>query len=178
MDHVDVEKLLHRNVEDLDVEDVADLCVAEPSMVQTGDPIWKMISALVEKPTNRTVHVVDAKQKLIGIISFRDVIRVTNARIGARRKGISAFIKYLRDVFKEDVDELMRRPVKVKLSTNLLEALEKMEEFKMNDMPIVDNEGKLVGDLKGLEILRFALEDVKRGDEETPAVKEKAWAER
>ncbi len=172
MDHVKVEELLHRNVEDLKVEDVSDLCVGEPSIVHVDDHIWKIVASLIDKPANRAVYVVDDKKKLLGIISFRDIIRVTNARLGARRRGVSAFIQYLRDVFQEDVGGLMRKPPVAKMSTNLLEALKKMEDFKMNDMPVVDDEGKLVGDLKGLEILRFALEDIKRGDEETPKVVE------
>jgi len=170
MDHEDVEKLLHRNVEDLHVKDVSDLCVVEPSVVLTGDPVWKMVAALVEKPTNRAVYVVNADRKLLGTISFRDIVRVTNARLGARRKGVTAFVQYLKDIFEEGVDGLMRKPVRVKTSTNLLESLRRMEEFKMNDMPVVDDDEKLVGELKGLEILRFALEDIRRGDEETPDV--------
>ncbi len=170
MDHQDVEKLLRRNVEELHVKDVSDLCVAEPSVVQAGDPVWKIVAALVENPTNRAVYVVDTDNKLLGTISFRDIVRVTNARLGARRKGVTAFVQYLKDVFQEGVEGLMRKPVRVKISTNLIEALRRMEEFKMNDMPIVDENEKLVGELKGLEILRFALEDIKRGDEETPGV--------
>ncbi len=170
MDRRELEELLHKNVEDLEVNDVSELCVSEPSVVHVKDPVWKIVHVLVEEPTNRAVYVVDSGQKLLGIISFRDILRVTNARLGARRAGVTGFFRYLRDVFRDDVSTMMRRPVTVKPSTNLLEALEKMEEFKMNDIPVVDEEGKLVGELKGLEILHFALKDIKRGDEETPDV--------
>lgn len=172
MDMKEPEILFHRNVEDLRVGDISSLYDIEPSKVRRGDPAWKMVAALITRPRGRNVYVIDDQGTLVGTISFRDIIRVTNARLGARRKGVVGIIQYLRDIFREDVDSLMRRPVWVNTYTNLLEALQKMEELKMNDMPIVDDDKKLVGELSGMEILRFAYEDIKRGDEESAEYKE------
>ncbi len=169
---------LHRNVDELRVEDIFDLYDIEPSVVKVGDPVWKMVAALITRPRGRNVYVTDAEGKLVGIISFRDILRVTNARLGARRAGVVAFVNYLRDVFREDVDKMMRSPVSVNPKTNLLEALHIMESNKMNDMPVVDENKKLVGELSGMEILRFAYADIRRGDEETAEVKERAWENR
>ncbi len=167
-----LEVLFHRNAEDLRVEDISSLYDIEPSTVRTGDPIWKMVAALIVRPRGRNVYVLDTEEKLIGTISFRDMIRITNARLGARRKGVVGLIQYLRDIFREDVDDLMRDPIVVNPYTNLVEALQKMEELKMNDMPIVDDDYKLVGELSGMEILRFAYEDIKRGDKRAAEAKE------
>lgn len=166
------EVLFYRNAGDLRVEDISSLYDIEPSTVSMGDPVWKMVAALIVRPRGRNVYVVDTEGKLVGTISFRDIIRITNARLGARRKGVVGLVKYLRDIFREDVDSLMRDPITVNPYTNLLEALQKIEELKMNDMPIVDDDNKLVGELSGMEILRFAYEDIKRGDEKAAEAKE------
>lgn len=173
-----VDVMLHRNAEDLRVRDIYSLYDLEPSIVRQGDPVWKMVAALITRPRGRNVYVTEADGRLIGIISFRDILRVTNARLGARRAGVMGFVKYLGDLFREDIDTLMRNPVSVKPDTELLEALRMMEETKMNDMPVVDDDEKIVGELSGMEILRFAYADIRKGDEETPKIKEQAWEER
>jgi CBS domain-containing protein len=47
----------------------------------------------------------------------------------------------------------MRQAVTLKPSTTLRDALQKMEDFQMNNLPVVDEDGKLVGELSGLKIL-------------------------
>jgi CBS domain-containing protein len=172
------EIMLHRNIEDLRVKDIYNCYDVEPSIVTKGDPVWKMVAALITRPSGRNVYVTDTDGKLIGIISFRDILRVTNARLGARRAGVVGFVKYLGDLLREDIDKLMRDPVTVKQDTELLEALKKMEEVKMNDMPVVDDDYKIVGELSGMEILRFAYADIRRGDEETPKLREELLEEK
>ncbi len=115
----------------------------------------KMIESLVEHPTSRAVYVLGEDQKLLGMISFRDIIRLTNAKLGIRGRDISGSLQYLREAQKDKVDEMMRQPVTVKLSTPLCDALQKMEDVKMNNLPVVDEDGKLVGELSGLKILHL-----------------------
>lgn len=171
MEKGNLKELLDRNIKDLSMRDIADLWREEPSTVILGDPMWKMVSALVERPKNRTVYVLDSAGKLAGMISFRDIIRITNARLGARREGVVGLMRYMHDLLRDEVDSLMRKAVYVRPSTSLLEGLRKMEDLKMNDIPIVDEDGRLAGELSGLKILRFAVEEVKRGDDAATALK-------
>jgi CBS domain-containing protein len=99
MGEEDLGMVLHHNVEDLRVEDIYSKYDIEPSIVTHGDPVWKMVAALITRPRGRNVYVVDADGKLIGMISFRDILRVTNARLGARRAGVVGFVKYMSDLF-------------------------------------------------------------------------------
>jgi CBS domain-containing protein len=178
MEEKNMDHIIHHNVEDLRVEDIYNKYDVEPSIVAHGDPVWKMVAALITRPRGRNVYVVDAEEKLIGMISFRDILRVTNARLGARREGVAGFFKYMSDLFLEEVEGLMRKPISVEPKSPLLDALKMMEEAKLNDIPVVDKENKIVGELSGMEILRFAYKDIKEGDERTPEVREKAWEER
>lgn len=153
MNEDDLNDLLSGNLADLQVKDFLDSCGEEASTVRWGEPISKMIESLVEHPASRAVYVLDEDDKLLGMISFRDIIRQTNARLGVRGRGVSGSLQYLREAHKDRVEEIMRQAVTLKPSTPLSDALQKMEDFRMNNLPVVDEDGKLVGELSGLKIL-------------------------
>lgn len=132
--------------------------------VKSGSMIHKAIEEMLKDPSAQTVYVVDAKGILLGIIPLRDLIRLASARYGLRAKGIGSFINYFRDIMKDDVDDLMRPPIKVKLTDTLNKALKMMESYDLENLPVVDDDDKLLGELNGIEILKFALEGVKKGD--------------
>ena len=147
--------MLVENIGKLKVSDFLDSCGDEPSTIGWGDSIQKLVEELFEHPSSRAVYVLDEDKKLLGTVSFRDIIRVTNAKLGIRGRGVSGTFQYLRDAHKETAHDLMRPPVKTKLSTPLCDALEKMEEFKINNLPVVDDDGRLVGELSGLKVLHL-----------------------
>jgi CBS-domain-containing membrane protein len=153
MNEGDLTDLLSGNLADLQIKDFLDSCGEEASTVRWGEPISKLIESLVEHPASRAVYVLDEDGKLLGMISFRDIIRQTNAKLGVRGKGVSGTLKYLREARKDRVEEIMRQAVTLKPSTTLRDALQKMEDFQMNNLPVVDEDGKLVGELSGLKIL-------------------------
>jgi CBS domain-containing protein len=147
--------LLVEDLGKLKVSDFLDSCGEEPSTIGWGESIQKMVEALFEHRTSRAVYVLDEDKKLLGMVLFRDIIRVMNARLGIRGRGVSGSFQYLRDAQKDKAHDLMRPPVKTKLSTPLCEALEKMEDSKINDLPVVDDKNRLVGELSGLKVLHL-----------------------
>jgi len=46
-------------------------------------------------------------------------------------------------------------PVYVTKGNKLQEALEKMVQQRMNELPVVDEDGKVIGDLNAFELLKF-----------------------
>jgi hypothetical protein len=64
------EIMLHRNIEDLHVKDIYNCYDVEPSIVTKGDPVWKMVAALITRPSGRNVYVTDAE----GCCGFREVL--------------------------------------------------------------------------------------------------------
>jgi CBS domain-containing protein len=134
MNEDDLNDLLNGNIADLQVKDFLDTCGEEASTVRWGEPISKMIESLVEHPASRAVYVLDEDGRVRG-------------------RGVSGSLQYLREAQKDRVEEMMRQAVTLKPSTPLSDALQKMEDFRMNNLPVVDEDGKLVGELSGLKIL-------------------------
>jgi CBS domain-containing protein len=154
-------------MEIMEAKSVADACkelVKDGPKVKMGAKVYQAVQALIDNPTSRAVYVVDGNDKLIGTISYRSLMRASSARFGVRKDGIFSFVQYLRDMLMENVDSLMRKPTQVTTETKLKKALELMEDSRQNDLPVVDDEGRLIGELNGIEIMKLGLDVIKKGD--------------
>lgn len=100
-----------------------------------------------------TLVVVDGKHCLLGLMSLRELINLA----------IPDFVDLFKDMdfihdfgtleqnkpeaatLKKTVRELMIPAITVEADTGLLHAAALLEEHKLNDLPVVDKEGKLIG---------------------------------
>ncbi len=76
--------------------------------------------------------------------------------MGVRKTGVISFFKFVTGIFDDNVTEFMETPVMVTNEHKVLDALRKMVEYHLNDLPVVDEKGKIIGELNSLEILEEA----------------------
>jgi Mg/Co/Ni transporter MgtE len=119
----------------------------------------------IKNPSSNYIYVVDDKDVLLGIITLRDILRITAARYQIHGKGFKTFLTYISKIMKDDVDDMMRPPLSVTPNDALSKAMKIMESYDLTNLPVVDKKtGKLLGELNGVEILKFAFEGIKRTD--------------
>jgi Mg/Co/Ni transporter MgtE len=152
-------------VSDQTVDDVYNIAVGEPASVKSGDVLKNAVDAIINHPVSQKVYVVDNTGKLIGTVSIDSLLRQVGNRIGARKSGITSFINLLTEVAHEEVEKFMVKPVSVKKDTELRHALKLMLENNLTDLPVVDEDNKLIGELNGLEIIIAARKLFKEKDE-------------
>jgi len=140
---------------ELRVEEVSDKLIVQPSIISIDADIKELIDVMLEDPVARKVYVVDPKGKLVGMVTTETLLRLIGYRVGVRT-GTLSFYKFLRDTLKEHVKDVMEAPVFVRPDTMLTDALLKMLEEHINDVPVVDEEGKLIGELNSLELFTQA----------------------
>ena len=149
--------MIEKDFKDLLVGDVYNLLVTKPAVAKKGSKLREALDALVDRPITRKVYIVDKENKLVGTITIETLLRQVGYRTGARKEGLTSFFKFLGEIFKEDVDDFMNKtPITVTKEDALVDATKLMVENHLNDLPVIDGEGHLVGELNSLEIIKEA----------------------
>jgi len=137
---------------EMKVNDVYDKIVLKASKVSHDATIREAIELMIANPLSRKVYVVDAQDRYVGTVNTETILRLLGYRVGVRKEGGMSFVRFLRDAFKEDVEGIMVKGQTVKASTRLTDALDIMLREHLNDLPVVDDDGRLVGELVSLEM--------------------------
>jgi len=147
-----------KRFEDLKVEDVYQLVSASPAKLQKNARIHEVLSAMLGHPTSRKVYVIDVEGNLAGVIRTETLLKLIGFREGVRQNTAPSFVHMLKDLQKESAESVMEKVRPVKRVTSLKDALELMVEDHVNDLPVVDDDYKLIGELMALELFQAALE--------------------
>ncbi len=141
------------DIRDLKVKDVYETMVGKPALVYENAQLKDAVEAMTVNHISRKVYVIDADGKLLGMISMETLLKQVGYRVGVRETGVISFLKFVTGIFKENVTEFMETPVTITGEHKVLDALKKMVEYHLNDVPVIDEDGKIIGELNSLEIL-------------------------
>lgn len=123
--------------------------------VRSDDDIRKLVDVLLTNGLSG-VPVVDSRERVIGIVTEADVI---NKEMRARMFSAKTMIKLL-NVWKESgaenkVGDIMSKDVfTVSEDTDIFDLIEAVIEMKINRIPVVDSDGRLVGIITRADLLR------------------------
>ncbi len=134
------------------VGDVYELIVKRPTTVARDAKISAIIEGMLENTVSRKVYVIDDGGMLLGMVNTDTILRLIGYRTGVRDTGALSFYRFLRDTLKEDIADLVTPTRSVTKDHRLVEALEIMIKDHVNDIPVVDAEGRLIGELVSLEL--------------------------
>ncbi len=130
----------------------------EPDVVREGDTLLAVAHKIVENPATRVVCVVDAANKLLGIIPLRHICQHVVYEIApeemfhriARYEDVVAVAHHTVGATARD---LMDGPVYTKTDDTVKDAIEKMFDAGLEGLPIVDEQLHVVGYIDMLELL-------------------------
>jgi acetoin utilization protein AcuB len=130
--------------------------MSSPAVVARPDTSFQQALALMQEHGIRRLPVVDAEQRLIGIVAQRDLL--------------VAALRFLTS--RVDVTEVMaRNVVTVMPNTTLTDVARTMLERKIGGLPVIDN-GRLVGMITESDLFRAFVElHVDRDDDPPMPVK-------
>lgn len=145
------------------VRDAFRLIVTEPIIVTKGMGLREVVEKVLEDPRTRSAYVVDGRHRVVGMIALREMLGAIEGSLSiTERARAPAKARPRRKVLPFSVEAHMFKPVTVSADDRLIDALEKMIEHGQEDLPVVDEDGVLVGELNGFEILLLGSEVMRR----------------
>lgn len=144
---------------DIRVSDVIGRAVrtSGPATVRTDATLRMAVEAIIMDNETRKVYVLDDEGKLAGTVTQEVLLRHAGYELGVRSTGMTSFLRMLAEISDDMVSEVMAKPIKVSSDELLANATKLMIENHLNDLPVVDGENRLVGELNGLDILRLGV---------------------
>jgi CBS domain-containing protein len=129
----------------------------KPATVSIEANMRDAVEAIIEDSETRKVYVVDGDGKLKGMVTLETLLRHAGYRLGVRSTGVTSFLRMLAEISDDKVTEVMSKPVKVLHNEMLMNVTKLMVENHLNDLPIVDDDNVLIGELNGLDILKASM---------------------
>jgi CBS-domain-containing membrane protein len=111
---------------------------------------------MVKNPLSRKVYVVDQQQKLQGVVDADTLLKLVGHRVGVEKNAGLSIIGFLKDTLKENAIDFMHKVRPVTRETKLTAALQMMLDDHVADLPVVDSEGKVIGELISIEMMSKA----------------------
>ncbi len=142
---------------------VKDVMIYDISAVFEDDTIERAVD-IMSRQLVSGVPVVDEDMKVVGFISETDIMKASIPSYFALLQSASflpdanQFVKNMAKIKDKKVGEFMSKPpITVSPSDSLIHAADRMMRHNIKTIPVVDDEGRLLGIVVKIDILRAAL---------------------
>ncbi len=144
------------------VRDIRNLITQEASIVHRDDSLLKVAKKIVEDPKTRAVYVVDDNEKLVGIIPVIELVQYLYSEYIPQEYILYRFPILLSG--KPRAGDIMLPPVYVHDDEKITDAFIKMFKNNLKELPVVDENMHIIGDLNILEMIVAWIESVENAD--------------
>ncbi len=144
------------------VRDVRNLVTITPSTVHEEEPLLSVAEKIVSEPKTQSVYVVDDDGKLKGIIPVMELIQYLYFSDIPQEYILYRFPVILSSQAR--ARDIMLPPVYVRDEDKLSEALIHVFKNNLRELPVVDEDMHVIGDLNILELIIAWIESVKNAD--------------
>jgi CBS-domain-containing membrane protein len=130
-------------------------------VVQQDMPLAEAVRQFATNHALRGIFLIDEMQQLVGVVNKLDLLRWVGMQLDEPPAGEPISVGEMRRlVTAQKVADLAATgsgQAAVRLDETVADALRKMTYYQLADIPVVDDEGRVVNDLRLSEILTFML---------------------
>ncbi len=141
-------------MQNVTVKEIYKTFTVKPPVVPESAKIEEVIRILLQDPKSRSVYIVNSKNKLIGIISTLIILKTTHIIKGKKTVAKEDVFNALKISRAREARDIMHPPIYVYENDKILDVLEKMSSENIQELPVVDKDKHVLGDLNCLEILK------------------------
>lgn len=154
---------MEKKLKNVKVNDIMNLIVKSPSVLNLDAKIETILDKIVEDPKSRHVYIIDRNKKLIGSIRLNNVINflfpVTLFYINSsdfNNPQITNNLHVLNDKYEKIASEIMNsKPRFVFKDTTLIDMIEIMIKENINELPVLNETKEVIGEINMLEIIAY-----------------------
>ena len=136
------------------VRDIHRTITIKPPIVFEEDSIERVVEVLLKDPRSRSVYIVNKKEELMGIIPTSIVLKTTHILKGKRTVAKEDAYDALKISKAKIAKDIMLPPIYVLEDEDIVDALEVMVAEKIEELPVVDEDKNVIGDLNCMEIIK------------------------
>jgi CBS-domain-containing membrane protein len=130
----------------------------EPVVVRREDSLERLAHLAVENTGCRVLSVVDDGGRLVGVVPVRVLVndiflKIVPEEFLGEIVDMDAVMKYAEHVGARTAGDIMLEPVAVRRDETVRDAFRRMHDAKLNGLPIIDDERRVVGHVDQLELL-------------------------
>jgi CBS domain-containing protein len=131
---------------------------SDPIVVHRGDSLHRLAEIAVERPICRVLAVIDDDRRLIGLVPVRLLVNDIFLKIVPEEflgiiTDVDDVMEYAQHIRARTAGDIMLPPVSISREQTVRDAFEVMHGAKLNGLPVVDYEGRVVGYVDQLELL-------------------------
>ena len=136
------------------IGELFDTIITKPATIPEEAVLRDAVQAILAAESTRKAYVVDATGHPVGVVTIETLMRHVGYRLGAREEGVLPWFRFVREMQGDEVRRFMDKPTLVTKATTLIELIGMVVERKLNDFPVVDEDGRLVGEVNTYDLLR------------------------
>ncbi len=143
-------------VESVKIKDMRMLVTPYSGFVEKYTSLDDIAKMMIGNPSFKSVYVIDDKQRLIGRVTLKNLIKHEFMNL------IPSSFEYfnaLEFIGNKTAEELMTASVYVKDGDTLKTAFVKMYENDLEELPVVDDNLHLIGNIDLIELLTILIEN-------------------
>ena len=142
-------------VESVKIKDIRMLVTPYSGFVNKEASLDDIAKMFIADPSLKSVYVVDDKQKLLGRVTLKKLIKHEFMDL---LPSSFEYFDALEFIGNKSAEELMIAPVYVKDNDTLKTAFIKMYENDLEELPVVDDNLYLIGNIDLIELLTILIE--------------------
>ena len=140
------------------IRDADRLLSIEAVVVQATDDLQRVAETAAQHPGARTISVVDADGKLVGVIPVRVLVneiffKIVPEQFLGQIHDYDQVLDYAKHMGARTAGDIMLDPVSVRMDETVRDAFERMHRPDLVGLPITDEAGRVVGYVDQLELL-------------------------
>jgi len=141
---------------------VGDLMTTECNAVPEDAAIYEAVKKIAASKRSKIACVVDKEGKLKGLLTPRDILEILEVRkFGGVRGRFFAGPEVLHLLTSRYAKDIMSAPVSVHVNDGVEEAINTMLDHSFYELPVVDENMKVMGEISYFDILINSAENQK-----------------